>query len=860
MTRSYAVIAISVTFVTGALHVFGLFVAPNGMAYDTWLQLRPTPVSAVLVVEVPDGAQDRPAAAWGELAQDLRGLGARQIVFAFDPHAADALGPSPGLAGDDLTVGRLARQFGSSSEEWEFLTPAPPTGTTWGAVFVPPAEYGIHRRQPISITVDGEVVPSLVGLAAERAGATDVPPPGTSFLLRFPESADRVPRIELGRVLEGEVVRDLFDGRTILVGVAEGPAAVGLTTPISPDAPTTRPLDFSAIALETLLNRRTVRDLELVPASFLLLATTLAGALVYSRVGPKNWPWAMALVLAGIVLLGTAALEAGDRLLPVTEIIFSQVLVSILVWQNREGNQDRMLRGLLRQFSSEDSGRRAEAALPPDWPVLCSMTRRLLGLRRSIFLVPGKRPSRLEQAAAIGCCLADLPDDCLDPRRPPYLDAARAGEPVQVPSTFLDCASEDELIYLAPMRRNGAAAGYWAFTVAGDEATEVPDMHRALQTAADLLDDERKPAGLRYDSATKAVDALLYSRLGSMSLRARMLDSILDEVSTALVVFDQLGRVLHANGPMSPLTAAIGVPLDALTPSDLMAALCRLPEEQGSRLTRRVLLEGSGIELPALVDVEGRRYLLRFSPLRPSPRPGISEGLMCELLDVTDLVRLAQFQRSFVQHVGLQLRHEVATIHMAATLMADERLPEGKRRRSSAHLQAAVERTLERLAKVETFMEEEIETRSAVVLPVDPALALKSALATVAEAAEQKGVRLEAQRSSLAGLVIADPLELRSLLGALLRLLVGDARRETEVSVTFEEGTTVVEIFLRNNGLGLPQARLEAILRGEEEPQSTELRDLRHGVRAAERWGGRLVGEGRPGVGFQFGLTMTRFT
>jgi PAS domain-containing protein len=733
----------------------------------------------------------------------------------------------------------------------------------WGAVIIPPLDNGVLRRLATTVAVDGGPVPTLAYAAARQAGAPDLPPPGVSFLLRFPHDLESLPRVDAQRVLDGRVPRELVEGRGAVVALAGDPDAPGLPTPGASALPTLRLPELRALALETLLSGRAVLEAGPAQSVALVLLAAAGGAAVYLRVGPRRWPFAAATATAGILAAGFGALRWAGLVLPVSALLASQVLLAFAIWRWREVGEDAALKRMCRELSAQLRGI-AAPAMPygtdeARWAAVAATASRLLGLRRSLFLVaraagaPG-----LDQAAGIGASLADLPPDRRDPSRPPFSIAAGEGAPVAVERSFLASAGEGEEVYLAPLpRRGGAPRAFWAFTLGREEERRAPALLAAVRATAEevMAPEEQAVPGL----GGKRVDMALWRDVDRLIHHAVTLAGVLDRISTAVAVFDSLGRPLHVNARMAAATEAVGLRLGDLAPSDLAAMLGGLPQDQAARLVRRVLLERSPVELPAARPLGGRRYLLRLVvPGTGDAAVAAAPALLCELVDVTEPLRLAEIQRGFAEHVGLKLRNEVEAIQLAAGLLGDDRTAVAVRSRVLALMRGALESMRATVAAAEGFMAFEVGAPGLNAYPVDALAALRAAAADAEREASRRRARLDVSSPEIASLVLAAPGALEAVLRSMLLLLVEDAREGSVVAVAMEEGAAAIVVRGVNEGFGMPDARLQAVLAGEEAASSPEVGALREAVRTAAGWGGALTAEAKPGEGFRLALTLRR--
>jgi len=737
---------IAATFI---LHASGVFRPIDGFFFDIVqkIDVTPPPASTLLVEESPTAiAHQGDDGHWLAVVTALRGLGARQVIFTFNPGD---------IVAQDVILGRHARM--ARGGNWIIAEPPVTAAAAWGAMMIPPAEYGIHRRQLTTIAVDGQSVPTLSFLAASRqtSGESSLPTPGTAYLVRFPRSLEDIPRVDAERVLDGRVPRALVAGRSAVVALGTKAGQLGIATPVTPDAPLTTPAEFTVLALETLLSGRAVNEAGLVTTALLLLLFGGSGQLLYSQLGPRHGPSAVLAVIACVPLVGFVAVLLMDTLLPVSALLVSQALVSMWLWRGSELSGEQDLALLRREVSTWVHKGASPSEERDRWPALAAMTARLLGLHRSIFLTAAANGG-VEQTAAVGCSLSDISADMRNPARPPYSLATREGAPVAIGNGFLTSAGPNEDVYLAPLpSADGTVRTWWAFTLERDDVPRTRSLLAAVRGASEQI------ADLAYDPAAagadaKALNAELWRDFRYLGGRAAMLEGVVDELSTAVVIFDPLGRVLHTNSRMASIMALGGFTTGMLAPSDIFTVLGGLPQEQSARLVRQVLLEREPVGLPAAHELAGRRYFLRFSVPRGQAdgdgRGALPLALICEVLDITEVARMAAFQRDFSSQFGLNLRNQFGAMMLIPGLLADPRLSETARARVLDRLRATVERARDNLASVGSYFKRELGGVNPDAYPVDPLASLHAVSEEATREAAQRNVQLESGCASPLGL------------------------------------------------------------------------------------------------------------
>lgn len=169
----------------------------------------------------------------------------------------------------------------------------------------------------------------------------------------------------------------------------------------------------------------------------------------------------------------------------------------------------------------------------------------------------------------------------------------------------------------------------------------------------------------------------------------------------------------------------------------------------------------------------------------------------------------------------------------------------------------AVERTDNYIFSLYQYARAGIPEGKATRIELD--VALKEVLTYLEEETCGSGVELKVDEGLPA--VYVDPLKLRQVLSNLVENAVrylGD-EPEPEVGVGASEDGDTVTVFVRDNGLGIPKAKQEAIFEPFKRLKEGRSDGLGIGLstvkRAAEAWGGRVWVESREGEGSTFYFT-----
>ena len=768
----------------------------NGLFYDAAIVIaQGTPARDVILVGLAqrgDVAQsDRTA-----LVAALAAAGAVAVAFT-EPVAV------PVNAAVPVFAPRVAAQAADGSE----------TGAI--VVALAPATYGIHRKQALVFDRDGVALPSLES-AVSGAG------PGAPFYVRFDGGFDGIPLLALADVVAGRVPPALVTGRIAVIDLAV-PGSVGLTTPVTPDAPVMSAARFHAFALQTLLSGRAVRDLGLPTATGLVVSTALLGAAAYRRVRPRRAIIVVLGVTLAILAAGLAALHWGNVLLPVAELLLLQALLSLFVWQWRESTQDEAQEALRAALDAQ-----VQAVATPVANGDISHAEKLLGLEASLLVHinrAGQLADRTDGLRTLGLAEggARLVRAALD-----------EGAPVREETA-------DGFVWAVPLLVAGRLRGLWVARptkAAGQKPTFARLLVEVAGQVAQFLPVSVDDGTVRGNDVADSV-AVMRGRMA-------VLEEVLGLASPGLGVYTALGTEIFATAGMRQLLSDADAPA-AAGAVELAAALCGLTEARVAAALRFVITEQTVFTLPLASGALGSGALAsgghEYRVLRArwlSSLGGHTGGhLLLQVLDLTDAARAEEAIRTMGTQLDLMVRNDLEAISLAVVLLGRADLPDSQRTRALERMNAAVLRARTRLDATGPYMSAQSGLDADALFPVD----LRTVLARTVIGAKRVGLQVDPDVPRTAAAVIATPARLTALVEAIIRYL-GGGLSGGPVRIAVAEGTENTTVEFYGAALDLPQARLVEFLDGTRQPDSPDLRLIAAMEPEVRGWGGHLAVQG----------------
>ena len=202
------------------------------------------------------------------------------------------------------------------------IRPVRDGAAAWGIVGFETDADALIRRATLEFPFQGRSLAAfnlLMYRLAVASGLRAAPLPGAAeVIINFRGGPRTFPRVPYYQVLSGDVPRDTFTGKIVLVGATSPVLHDVFPTPFAPRG-TMPGIEIHANVLETLLRGIPIRS---IPRGIIAVATVLAGALAAWLVAAVRWPIATAGVVIGIgvalAAVAHAAFLAGRVWVPVT--------------------------------------------------------------------------------------------------------------------------------------------------------------------------------------------------------------------------------------------------------------------------------------------------------------------------------------------------------------------------------------------------------------------------------------------------------------------------------------------------------------------------------------------------------------
>jgi len=322
--------------------------------------------------------------------------------------------------------------------------------------------------------------------------------------------------------------------------------------------------------------------------------------------------------------------------------------------------------------------------------------------------------------------------------------------------------------------------------------------------------DEVASLGHSFDEMARRLDDYRKSSLGELLHVNNRLESVMDSLADAVLVYDLGGAVVSHNRVAEELLGTDG-----------LASLPRLPEglaEAVEGALARVRADGepyAPTSLHEAMQVQGplgpRWLMVGATPVRGTS--GAMEGVTVALRDVTKTRRMEGFRADLVAAAAHELKTPLTSLHMAVHLCLEGAAgPLSERQLDLLHgarqdcqrLEGVVDELLE-MAKLESGS----ARLEPVPVPVRELVA--DAIARHEGEARRQGVMLEAVAGEASPMVSVDPERIRHVFDNVIENAIKYGGEGGRVRIEVQEAADGVRVLVDDTGPGIPEDMRERV-------------------------------------------------
>jgi hypothetical protein len=766
----------------------GVFTPLDGRVNDFLMGISLFPETQrqqILLVDSPVSAFSTTEVSWDQVVTDLVELGARQVVFTVFPEGdteiAKKLLFNPAVVlGADVKPG--SRRDGGV--QWNLspgFTAIKPHAISDTAM----SFLGVHRYQSYSYQVNEEAIPSVEALTARRLGQS-IPAEGY-YLIDFSESRPKFPRVPLQRVVEGSLVKDLVDGRVVLIGIGLQRFHQSVATPITSDGREVTKLEYHGYALDTLLNSNEIYPIAPWATAFLVLVTWIVFFSVAQPFGFKGAMVTGTLMMFILFALAWLTLVLANLHIPVISsvLVIGTTLVSIM--HRKAQHHDKVLAKLVNNAGVALSSGISEYHIPQGdelWPYAIRMIDQAVPATRAVLLQRLPNSSELRVAHSLRCTNDAILIPILDSMHSVFKSASTGGSVKEV--HLLKPIEGESHQYLVPIVSGSELRGFLLF------GTGLPvEQHSALNRAvvmlcrrlAEMLEvhmqesiSDKTISNFTRKFMTDERDNLVLKINEYLALafkQSEFLVSMLNRLHVPTMAYDLFGRPLFTNSSMKAILKETSVNSEqGSSAADLIEETCGLTPDEARQALMDLTVEGK--EFNRVAWAGSQQYQMQADVL------GGPNLLETSYKTIQNKAYGAMFQL-----MPMANKSDVVQVH--------------------------------------TQQLDVVELNAG----LDVWKTLETVVADTCKNPEFQGLTIDLAASRTPALVVMQEWQLQDLLSALLLFLAYDSVLPGRIEIEVSQSNTELTMVMANQGFGMPNSRLQALLDGPVWPQSGTLRRIR---------------------------------
>ena len=693
-----------------------------------------------------------------------------------------------------------------------------------------------------------------------------------------------LPVVRASRVIEEGLTSVLIRDKIILIGDALEPGLPGFTVPLRPESGISQ-LELQGYVLHSALSSRLL--------NFVGIFGTIIGVVILGAMSSVVFQWlpshSSAILALGnclfIVAVQWGTVKYVATIIPAWELIIAQLANLLAVYQLQRNREEQALNRIIAKTNS----RLSERVQPVNfnrsddpWKKILSLVNQQLNIKRSIFLEKVPADHRVKEIEALNCSLDDVSERRRDYEREPYSSALKANAPIEPFRDYFTEVESSEIQYIVPLCFGGEVLGFWALSLLPAKswnrvAFENNVRSFAIQIAELLY--HRQHWHTRRQKSESAWRKLLSVQAG-LSLhrelnntvdllehRLDILEDVLNSLSTAVVVYDVFGQVLHTNSSIEHLAQENDVAVYNLTAMELLARSNDVSLDEARNKLRYVTLKHQTLVQSSTLFSSRGSYLLYIRPLllrQESSMEQISpfevRGILFEFADLTQVQQHDEIRQDLADQYFDQIRSNLASINFAVDdLNRHEQINPAQR---LGTISDKVHESTQLTDRVEEELRNQIHMREQTV-PTNIPPIIGRLITKAEDDALARELSFDYELPASNSLNFVEPKTFEQLISALLKLLINDAIHGTPIKVAIgDSDRAYLHVRLTNSGHGMPREQLEQTLSTYQsyldmnEDPLTQVSVLTQQVLL---WGGEVSFQTGIGTGFAIDIKLKTF-
>ncbi len=883
------------------LSIMNFFVLPNGAIYDTFCKLPPKSTQGskkVIIVPINPEQLYSDDETWIPFLNNLHDVNAKQILFSFFPPRASEqfyarasefkniiFGRQKQLPITSLNVQTVHQPCNGASA----FVPVPDVVDKYTLKIapydLPVNQYGIHRFEHALFPCNEakkQIKPNFILAAAQMRNEA----PQTidsQFAINFMAINRVLPNISFESIRSGNIVPELFQDRTVLVGLGKSSDSPGFQTPVHTGSRSLSLVEYNGFALDTLIENRIVQWPGRYAILLIVSGIVIVGLFVFPLFSDTLFFIGAGLFYLFTVIGSFLLLRYAFIWLPIMQIMAAATAVFMFIFGRKYMSKNQFAREVILNKSKQLKDRffpDGFYASQAYWAKVVNMVNQTLNLERVIFLEKVPDDHRVREIIALNTSIENIQERRRDYERTPYSTAIMENRPIEVTS-FFKRVKEEDVQYLVPLSYAGQVQGFWAFVISSGNMIEINymlsiirnfavEIGELLYKRAQWLAEKKKKQNLFRKLLTVETRDDLYHEVNAvismLVRRISTLDHLLNALESPIILYDIFGQVTHVNQAMNKLLTQMKVAPFKMTALDLAIRLTGHTAEEMRDKLSQVMLSHIHLNLPVTLSDAPYAYRLSIYPLIGEDEtvhqddqayPFNIHGMLFEMTDLTETKDLALLKSDVFERSNIQLKHGVESITNACVLLEDEETE--NKDQILTELITQKDKMIAFMDELSGYMDKEIMFEGQQLFPVMPLKQITDVLASIKAELEKKKITIDLAEDHFPDMALAVPSDLKILCKAMLTILLEDAFNDTIIHITAANENGTMCYTLSNTGYGMPNEDFQRHLTSKQISDTTPYQQIYQLYPELAHWKAHLSGSSEVGKGIIFMLKLQKF-
>jgi len=695
---------------------------------------------------------------------------------------------------------------------------------------LPDRNAPVFREGRATLEQVGVRLPSLEGKIVKSLRGSPYLLPKGNFVVTWCGGPGTIGRVNATELLNGSSVRELIQGKVVLIG-PDHEEAFGIHVPSTSGVARMHRLEVRANVIECLLQDSYSGQLSFVPGFLIAICITLVTIQIARQV-PLSWCLFGIGTIIGFILLASVSSIWLFRLwLPVSMLTVAVTLAYATITVQRFDTMENFVQYWKMRSTVREA--HLESRFEEDvWKAIGDSAYQMFQPTRMVLLELKPGATHLKNVRSIGCDYSHIFEKRLDYRRSPYFEALEGKRPIINPrgNYFIAIPGVKEAEYILPMINGLTTLGIIVIGMDKKKLAQWSDFEsfltRFTQEMSQLIAGSRKEAeeNLEHLNWVQRLQKLPEERefieiqrnTEKQSDLIERADLAFDCSESALATFDIYGRVIRRNSSFNRMIQEAQLSISNASCIEIMATLTGRSQNACRKIFRQVILDYHPETIVMADSVSGRSpkvmYVKPMHLIEEERRASIEmHGLLIEIVDGAPFENLDLWN----QRLATTLIPEANEKSQLLDVNRE------KIRAIGETAQSPQEALHDLFGSVGSTVDD---------FAVDAVSIWQSVVTSFEETLANRSIRIKEDFESEVMMVSANPLLLDKVFSTAVHFLVDDAFDDSEVSVKFSRGPVGVSCVFSNEGGGTPIDELRRSLQVSEGTAGTSKPERSRGV------------------------------